>query len=600
MRTQRNLATLNHLFFHSIETFQRERLLTFGLPDRLVTYSSSQFAHSVLALRGFLLSSGLADGDRVAILAENRPEWSIADFAILLAGMVVVPLYPDLSAAQIRVQLRHSGCRAICVSGVQRTALIREIAASLPNLGPIVALDDEAGGCVTARLSEIAAAAAPFVGAELAKIRAAALAVDAGTLASIVYTSGTTGTPKGVMLSHGNIVFDLERCLERLQFRTVRQALSILPLSHVFERLMCYGYFRLGIPVAYGHPHALKELLRLHRPSVVASVPRVIEKFQEAIEAEVRKQPLRRQRLFRSMLDSALACTRRTRVPVRVPLRHRLLHQVAKAVVFRRIRARLGGLQYIVCGGAWLNPAAEDFIRALGIIVVQGYGLTETAPVICLSRLGHERSGSVGAPLDGIEVEIDEDREIRTRGPNVTKGYYLDPEATAAAFCNGWLRTGDLGRFDDEGNLIVTGRLKEVIVLSTGKNVCPSAAEEALRSSPLIENVVGIGDGRRFMSALIVPHRPNVEALARSLNLGCSGFDALLKEPGIVSAFREALVLHQKDLAAFERVKRFRFLGEDALANPELITPTQKIRRQALERHYAEYIEGMYSQEEDF
>jgi long-chain acyl-CoA synthetase len=597
---QESLVTLNHLFFHNVETFRQARLLTLASPARTSAYSSEQFCHAVLSLRLFLKSSGLVDGDRVAILAENCPEWSIADFGILLAGMVVVPIYADMSPAQACVLLSHSECRAIVVAGAKAWTLFRGIVAEGHGPPQVIAIDGEGGEKhVTARLTEITEATASFSDSDKRKIRAEALSVDPDTIASIVYTSGTTGTPKGVVLSHGNIMFDLERCVDRLQFRTATQALSVLPLSHAFERVMCYGYFRMGIPVTYGDPHALKDLLRQHRPSVMGCVPRVLEKIHEAVESQVRVQSPRKQKIFRALLSSGFACTRRNGSRERVSVRQRVVYGIAEKLLFTRIRDQLGGIQNVVCGGAWLNPAVEDFFRAIGIGVLQGYGLTETSPVICLSRLGQERTGTVGPPLDGVEVRIEANGEILTRGANVMKGYYRNEEGTAKAFRDGWFCTGDFGGFDDEGNLKITGRLKDILVLSTGKNVSPAAAEEALSRSKFVQGVFGVGDGRKFLTALIVPHRANLETLARSRNVAPASFAALLEMPEILSLFRDELTVHQKDLAAFERVKRFAFLSEEALLDPELVTPTQKVRRAVLERRYADCIDRMYSHEED-
>ena len=340
---QESLVTLNHLFFYNVETFRHGRLLTFGSPGRTAVYSSDQFFHSVLSLRLFLRSSGLLAGDRVAILGENCPEWSIADFAILLAGMVVVPIYTDLSPAQACILLSHSECRAIVVAGTKAWALFRLIMTAGPQLRHVIAIDGDRGEkYVTARFTEISEGTVPFSDSDKQKIRTEALSADPKALASIVYTSGTTGTPKGVMLSHGNIMFDLERCVDRLQFRTATQSLSVLPLSHAFERVMCYGYFRMGIPIAYGDPHALKELLNQHRPSVMGCVPRVLEKVYEAVDSQVHTQSPRKQKIFRSFLNSGLACTRRDGSREPVSFRQRMLYRVAEKLLFARIREQLG------------------------------------------------------------------------------------------------------------------------------------------------------------------------------------------------------------------------------------------------------------------
>ncbi len=445
----------------------------------------------------------------------------------------------------------------------------------------------------TAALPEIIARTPPPAPADWDRVRAEALSVTADTMASIVYTSGTTGPPKGVMLSHGNFLFDLEQCLERLQFRTARQALSVLPLSHVFERLLCYGYFRMGVPVAYGDPHSLRELFRQHKPVVMGCVPRILEKIQEAIEGEVRNQLAWKRRFFSAATRSGRASTN---AGEQAPVRHRLLDHVARRAVSASVRRQLGGLRYFVCGGAWLNPAVEEFFRGLGFAVLQGYGLTETSPVIALNGPGGERPGTVGPRLEEVGLRLDESGEILTRGRHVMMGYYRDPEATAKVFRDGWLATGDLGRIDEQGYLAITGRRKDLLVLSTGKNVCPVFTERALERSRFVLHAFAVGHGRRFLAALIVPRRPALEEFARDTGNPARGFEELLSRPEVSSLFRAELETLQAELSPFEQAKRFCFLSEDALLDPQLVTPTQKVRRAVLEERYAEWIDRMYSQ----
>lgn len=593
MPDQSRLATLSDLFFTTIEQFPRDPLLSFEGSAGLVAYSTQQFAKSALALRQFLIDQGLEPGDRVAILAENRPEWHIADFGILLAGMVVVPIYVGLGAAQVRYLLEHSGCRAIVSSGGKQWQLLHSVLPGIPGIGSVISMEaGEGQDCGAVAMPGIIASAAE---PDWPAVRQQACAISAEAIATIVYTSGTTGAPKGVMLTHGNLIFDLEAGLQRLRFRSASQALSVLPLAHVFERLLCYGYLRMGVPIAYGDPHALRDLLRRHRPAVLGCVPRILEKVQEAIESQVAAQPAWKQSLFRRFLRAGVACTRRTGNPVRAGWRDRLLHQLGKALVFRKVRAQLGGLRYVLCGGAWLNPAVEEFFRAMGFAVLQGYGLTETSPVIALNDLGLEKTGTVGPALDGVEVQVDETGEILARGPNVMRGYFGDPEATAVALRGGWFHTGDLGTIDDQGYLTITGRIKELIVLSTGKNVCPALAEQALERSRFIQNAFAVGHGQRFLSALIVPHQGHIEQHAREMGLGFGSFNDLLEKPEIVALFRNELAAHQAELAPFEQAKRFCFLREEALTDPELVTPTQKVRRSALERRYVDWIGKMYT-----
>ena len=313
MKTPNSVPTLNHLFFHHVETFRRDRLLVWQKHGETVVYSSERFASAVFALRDFLFTSGLVEGDRVAIFSENRPEWHVADFAILLARQVVVPIYPTLVGGQVQYLLENSGCRAVIVSGQRQCEMLESILAAVPQVEWIISMDEcgvcNAPNCKLTSFTRVLKNAAPPDEAAKEVIRSAALSIDPQSVATIVYTSGTTGRPKGVMLSHANIAFDLEGCIARLGFRTVEQALSVLPLPHVFERLLCYGYFRLGVPIAYGDPHELRDLLKLHHPQVMGCVPRVLEKIREAIETQVEnmsgwKQSLAR-RVFRSVREHA-------------------------------------------------------------------------------------------------------------------------------------------------------------------------------------------------------------------------------------------------------------------------------------------------------
>ena len=586
MEQNTGIPTLNHLFFRHLDHVHHDRLLSGG--DR--HYSSEDFARAVFALRQFLWNRGLAGGERIAIFAENRPEWHIADFAILLSGNIVVPLYPTLAGAPARHVLEHSGCRAVIFSGQAIWQVLKPLLTGLPQIVCVIGMDDVGAAGVGTLAGIIKQSPAPTP-STWQPVRAEALSTDPGTTATIVYTSGTTGTPKGVMLSHRNIVFNLEQGLRRIQFETATQALSVLPLSHVFERLLCYGYFRLGVPIAYGDPHDLRDLLRQYRPKVMGCVPRILEKVKETIDTQINSMPSWRRALAHSLLKASLACTRR---PSSNPsLSDRLLYPLAKLLLAARIHRQMGGLDGLICGGAWLDPEVENFFRAVGFRLLQGYGLTETSPVICLNQLGCEKPGSVGPPLDGVEVRLSADGEVLTRGPHVMQGYYRDEAATREAFDGDWLRTGDMGHFDEQGRLILTGRRKEILVLSTGKNVSCALLEQALQRSPYIQQAFVIGEGRKFVTALIIPNRQKLAHDTRAMRL-----EDLLLTPAVVALFREQIATCQAEFAHYEQVKRFSFLDEEVLLDGELMTPTQKMRRNALTRRFAPWIERMYQQEE--
>jgi len=597
MQPNDGIATLNHLFFYHLDQYRFDRLLTFKDRGELTAWSTERFTRSAFALRQFLLGSGLAPGDRVAVFAENRPEWHIADFAILLARLVVVPVYNTLAPSQIAYLLRHSGCRTAIVGGSKQWEVLQPLLPDLPELENTIGMEETYG--VPASLPRIVAAAPEFDGVAVARIRAEALAAQPQDLATIVYTSGTTGTPKGVMLSHGNIAFDLKGSLERVPSNTAHQALSVLPLPHVLERTLCYGYFHEGICIAYGDPHDLKDLLPVHRPDIIGVVPRILEKVKEAVETQIAQLTPWRRAIAGKLIQAAVAHTRRRLTGAPAPLSAGLLAPLAKLLVFPKVHRQLCGLRYFISGGAWLNPDVELFFRAAGFDVLQGYGMTETSPVITLNAYKREKPGSVGPPLDGVEVRISEDGEILTRGPHMMLGYYKDEAGTRQTFTEGgWLHTGDLGRIDADGCVTITGRRKEILVLSNGKNVACAALEQALQRSPYIQQALIVGEGRKFVSALIVAHPEHVARIATQHGLAHTSHEQMLLAPQVVALFRAELDSLQADFSPFERAKRFCFLTEEALLDTELVTPTQKVRRAVLERKYAEWIRQMYQQED--
>ena len=385
MQPNDGVATLNHLFFYHLDHYRFDQLLSFHNGDKLMVWSSEDFARAVFALRKFVLEAGILSGDRVAIFAENRPEWHIADFALLLARMVVVPVYNTLSPAQIGYLLRHSGTRAAIISGAKQWETLRALRSELPNLEAVISMDETPG--VSVSLPQIIAASPGFSDATVDSIRTESLKAESSDLATIVYTSGTTGTPKGVMLSHGNIVADLQGCLARVPSNTAHQALSVLPLPHVLERTLSYGYFHEGVRIAYGDPHDLKELLPIHKPDIVGVVPRILEKVKEAVEAQIAILAPHRRAIARTLLSASISSKRAELAggPAVSGFR-KWLARMAHVLVYPKVHRQLHGLKYFISGGAWLNPDVEIFFRAAGFDVLQGYGMTETSPVITLNE----------------------------------------------------------------------------------------------------------------------------------------------------------------------------------------------------------------------
>lgn len=561
-------------------------------------YSTEEFAQSAYALQRFLRSSGLRDGERVAVFCGNCPQWHIADFGTMLAGLVVVPIYSTLAADQLRFQLEHSGSRAILFGGQYQWDVLQPLLTKLPNLEALIELDRGIRISGQTALSQIVSATSPPSSDDWQVLRRQADSLDPDTTATIVYTSGTTATPKGVPLSHRNILCDLDGCLKRLQFRTTAQALSVLPLSHVFERLLCYGYFSQGVPIAYGEPRELGTLLPRHRPSVMGCVPRILERIRETVEAQIQDRPDWVRRVATGIIESGLERGSRISVGKRPSLGSNLMHLLGSLVLYSRIRSGLGNLGVMVCGGSRLDPSLEIFFRAIGLKVLQGYGMTETAPVVCLNDWEDLSVGTVGRPLDGIELRIAGDGEILVRGAVMMKHYHQDEAATKKAIVDGWLHTGDIGAIDAVGRLSVTGRKRENLVLSTGKKVSCPAVETVLRRSPLIEDAFLVGEGRKFICAILVPSLAAVKMAAAAAGVVCVEDGELLRTDFVAGLYRRELILRQAELTHYERAKRFCLLAPEWLQDPELFTPTLKLRRTVLESKYQAWIDRMYVTED--
>jgi long-chain acyl-CoA synthetase len=584
--------TLNHIFAQSVDNVRHPLLLAYRAGGRGRNYSSEEFHQAVFSLCQYFLRAGLKRGDRVAVLSENRPEWHIADFAILLCGLVSVPVYTTFSPAQIKYILEHSRAAAVLVSGERQLQLIAHLVADLRCQA--ISLSDwelpESSGVSLVRILS-----GPKPDGEFQKtMLRAALSTDPGALATVVYTSGTTGIPKGVMLTHGNLANNLAECIRRLGFRSVPSALTVLPLAHIFERLLCYGYFQLGVPIAYGDPHDLAELLPVHRPAVMGCVPRILEKIRENVLEQIRSQPPFRQSIAGGLLRIGHARIGDGVFNRRPTVAGRACYPLAHLLLYRKLHKKLGGnLRYMICGGARLHQEVEEFFLSAGIRVLQGYGLTETSPVISLAPFNATKPGTVGKPLENLDIVFGEDGEILVRGPSVFTGYLEDPELTAEACRDGWFRTGDLGRLDSDGYLVISGRKKEMLVTSGGKNVHPAPIEDRLSESPMIRQAFVLGDGRKFIGALIVPEMSKILSVAKSLNVDQPESE-VLQRPLVRKAVQEEIDRLLQDFSGPEQVKNFEFLDESALTDPELITPTQKLRRSAMEKKYADRIENIY------
>jgi long-chain acyl-CoA synthetase len=594
-------GNLNQLLFETVERYHKPDALLFRVDGHWQPIS-----HDTLLTRARHVALGLADlgqgpADRVAILSENRPEWAIADWGTLTAGQTNVPVYPTLTAAQTAYILRDAAVTAAFVSTRDQARKLASIRAELPALRHVVSFDPAAGVDLT--LAQLEARGARGDGPEAAeRWRRSALAVAPDTVATVIYTSGTTGEPKGVMLSHDNIASNVRAALASLlaYYHGEDVALSVLPLSHSFERMAGhFAVFATGTSIAYAESQdTIGRDLQEVRPTVVLAVPRLFEKIYARVQGTVQRAGAAQRLAFAWAASVATRWSEAELDRGGAGLLLEAQHRLAMATVFTAVGARPGGrLRYFVSGGAPLSAELGRFFHGVGLPILEGYGLTESSPVIAVNHPDDIVIGSVGRPLPGIEIRLADDGEVLTRGPHVMRGYLGMPDATREAVdADGWLHTGDIGRIE-RGHLFITDRKKDLIVTAGGKNIAPQPIESRVKQSRYVSQAVLLGDRRRFPVMLVVPDAEALAPLAREHGLPEGDRRALATSPEIL-AFLEAEVLTQLGgLARFELPKRIALLEEDLTLENGQLTPTLKVRRRVIEQRHAALLEKLYAEE---
>lgn len=547
----------------------------------------------VASLAGWLVEQGLVPGDRVAIWSSTRYEWSLADLATLAAGGVVVPVYHTLPPAQAVFILQEPQCRFLFVEQLPSPEVLEELRHACPSVEQLIVFagPGAAGPIRTTPLAE--AVARP---ADPATYRARWQARQPSELASLVYTSGTTGTPKGVELTFENFTAEVSGLHEVFRFPPHSECLMFLPLAHIVARAMQYFQLASAHVASYATSmETIGEDLQTTRPHFFAAVPRIYEKVQARVLGTLAAAPLWKQRLFRWALRIGEAAARQRARGGSATLAVRCLLPLARLVT-NPVKARLGGrLIAAVSGGAPLNADVARFFESLGILILEGYGLTETAAAVTLNQLHDYRFGTVGKPLPQVVVRMADDGEILVRGATVFRGYFQRPEETAAVLePDGWFHTGDIGEFTRDGFLRITDRKKDLIKTSGGKYVAPQPIENQLKSSPYISDALLYGDTRNFVTALVTLDRPTIEAYARQARIPHDDWAVLTNDARIVALVQEAVDGVNRDRASFERVKKFRILPRDFAIEHGELTPTLKIRRKVAYERYRDLFEEMY------
>jgi len=533
------------------------------------------------------------------ILSENRPEWHMSDLAVLDLGAVDVPVYGTLTPTQIQYQAHDSGAVAAIVENEEQMAKVLEVRGSCPELKHLIQIEGEADSGVIAMADLVDAAAGPSVGDRFWE---RAEAVGESDPMTIIYTSGTTGEPKGVMLTHSNMVRNVLSAGSRIGVNRDELALEFLPLCHVLERMVGYIYMWRAVTKAYCSVYDVGDLIADIKPTMFVGVPRFFEKVHQKVMEKVATAPAVKRNLFHWAmgLGKQVAYMRILGEEPTGILAARF--QMADRLVLSKIREGLGGrVRFAVSGGAELPLFVNEFFHSIGVQVMEGYGLTETSPVIAVNspRPRQTRLGTVGLPLEDVELRFAPDGELLVKGPNVMRSYWNKPDETAEAFDeDGFFRTGDIADLDDDGFLLIVDRKKDLIVTAGGKNVAPQPVENHLKQSHWVDAAVLIGDRRPYIVALISPNFEELDRWAADQDLTFSHRQEMVENPRVMGLFEDALDTANAGLARYEQIKRFRLLPITLSIESGHLTPTLKVKRRVVEQEFAELIEGLYGDEE--
>ncbi|MCI0489823.1 MAG: long-chain fatty acid--CoA ligase [Blastocatellia bacterium] len=597
--------TLNELFNSAVDRFGESEFLRFKENGRWRSLSYKEAASRVRDTALGLYDKGFRAGDKLAIWSENRPEWNFADLASLAIGAVDVPIYATQARSQVEYILADSGARVIFVSS-SFLADALSIKSALPSLEWIVSFDDvspEQKDDSVVHINDLIDRGRSLSEEQPGLYESLWRNAGPSDLATLLYTSGTTGDPKGVMLTHKNLTANALNSYRWLDLDETRDtALTYLPFTHIFERAVWYLYAHAGTVVAYAESiDAVAKNLSEARPTVMTSVPRMFEKIYARILERGLSAGFPRKQIFLWALDVGRHWAERKDKGMPVGFLLRLQHRIASALVFKKWREAVGGrIRVFISGGAPLAPEIAYLFSAAGLPILQGYGLTETSPTISCNTLERNRIGTVGPVLDGVSVRIAEDGEILVKGDTVMQGYYNRPQENEEAFTpDGWFRTGDIGHLDADGFLTITDRKKDLIKTSGGKYIAPQLLEGLIKSSRFVSQVVIVGNGRKFASALIVPHKEMLRSYAELKNIGYASESELLANPRIVDLIQRQVDKHTAELARYEKVKKVALLERELTIESGELTPTLKPRRRFIEEKYAGVIDRLYEESAD-
>ena len=592
-------ATLIEIYEQAARDHPKPNTLNFKRDGQWQAMSAEEMLRRARLVASGLYSLGVRKGDRVAILSESCVEWVLADQGCMFAGAITVPIYPTLTPPQVQYILSDCGARAVFISTPEKFSEVERILKVCPTIENVVLFDERkpvAANVLT--LGELQERGRAFQDQQPELIGQLSRAAKPQDLATIIYTSGTTGEPKGVMLTHANMVSNLIDSSNHFEFGEKDSALSVLPLSHVFERQAMNMYLHHGMSTYFGSLDTLGEHLREVHPTVLVGVPRIYEKIVARVQDRAAEKGKLNAALVAWALEVGRDWARLDTNHQSIPVRLKLKHMFADIVVLEKLRKAMGGrIRLLVSGGAALSPDVALAFLGARLPILQGYGLTETSPVITAGQLRDNRVGTAGKPIRNVQVRIAPDGEIETRGPHVMQGYWNKPEETRAVFTeDGWFKTGDIGHFDADGFLTITDRKKELLKTSGGKYISPQPIEQLIKSSRFVNQVVVIGNGRKFPAALIVPDWHQLESYADVKGLKLRTRAEFCQSPRIIDLFERQIAARTQDLAQFEKIKRVALIDRELTVESGELTPTLKVKRRVVDEKYRDLIDRIYSE----
>lgn len=577
----------------------KPELLISKIGGKWTPVSAEEFGKRTRSMALGLASLGVDRGDRVAILSDNRPEWPMTDFATLALGAMTVPIYTTYMAPQVEYILKDSEAKVILVSNDVELQKVMEVRGRCPDLQHVILAEGHLPNAErVSTFDTIAKRGEQLLLADRQAFDDRTASVEGRDFATMIYTSGTTGEPKGAVLTHANLVSNVTSTATLFDIDDSFVALSFLPLSHVFERMVDYFYFSRRVTIAYAESiDKLPDNFQEIRPHIFGAVPRVYEKMMARVNAAIDAAPALRKKIF----DMGVKVGKEhlhaleDKKPVSGMLDFKF--RMADKFVFSKIKARLGGrFKFAISGGAPLAKEVAEFFWAADVKIYEGYGLTETSPVLTCNRPGDWKTGTVGKPIPGVTVALAEDGEVLVKGPNVMEGYWKKPEETQKVFdADGWFHTGDIGVMDKDGFLTLTDRKKEILVNAYGKNIAPAPIEGALKMVRYVASAVLIGDRRKFLSALIVPNFERLETWARANGVEFRSNEDLVRNPRVRNLFQQTIDIVNGDEPSERRIRTFALISKDFSIEGGELTPTLKVKRRVIVQKYGDLIDAMYT-----